>query len=80
LLIDIGGICGVEGNPQEDKASIDIIGLLGAIEPTQGAVHAQSEVGMVTFTFLAMTGLEYLMVHERSILECGAICIATTYV
>lgn len=33
LLIDVGGVRGVEGNPQENETPIDILGLLGTAEP-----------------------------------------------
>jgi hypothetical protein len=59
----------VEGDPQEDKAPIDIVSLLGTIEPAQRPMDTQGEVGVMTFTFLAMTGLECLMVHGVPILE-----------
>ena len=47
----------------------ELVSLLGAIEPTQRPMNTQGEVGVMTFTFLSMTGLECLMVHGVPILE-----------
>ncbi|MNV11101.1 hypothetical protein D3C71_1016520 [compost metagenome] len=69
LLVNIGGVGRVESDPQEDKATIDIVSLLGTIEPTQCPMNTQGEVGVMTFTLQAMTGLECLIVHGVPILE-----------
>lgn len=69
MFVNIGGVGGVEGDPQEDKAPVDIVSLLGTIEPTQRPMNTQGEVGMMAFAFLAMTGLECLMVLGVPILE-----------
>jgi len=46
-----------------DKAAIEIIGLFGTIEPTQGAVEAQAQVGVLGFALLAMALLQNLELH-----------------
>ncbi|MNN53396.1 hypothetical protein D3C81_1681460 [compost metagenome] len=69
LFINVRRVCRVEGDPQKDKASINIISLLSAVQPAQCSMSTQGEVGVMALTFLAVSGLECLMVHEVMILE-----------
>ena len=43
LFVNIGGVGRIEGDPQEDKTPIDIVSLLGTIEPTQRPMNTQGE-------------------------------------
>lgn len=55
------------------KTPIDIVSLLGRTEPAQRPMNTQGEIGMMIFTFQAMTGLGCLMVHGcRSLMSWGA--------
>jgi hypothetical protein len=57
LVVDLRGISSVEGNPEKDKLAVWIFGLLGALKPTQRAVHTQAEVRVVVFPLSSMTML-----------------------
>lgn len=44
LLVDLGGVGGVESDPEEDETAIEVIGLFGPVKPTQGTVDAQARL------------------------------------
>lgn len=66
MIIDLCCVSCVEGNPQEDEAAIEIVSLFGALEPTQGTMYAQTQVGMLSVTLLAMELFKLLKRHVAS--------------
>jgi hypothetical protein len=66
-LVDLGGISGVEGNPQEDELTVPVgqTGLLlSALQPAERPMHAQREIGRMRMSLSALAGFEVLVVHE----------------
>jgi len=57
-LVTLCGIGRIEGDPQEDEATVEIVRLLGAVEPTQSAAHPQAQIGLLGIALLAMVLLE----------------------
>ena len=79
LLVDIGGVGRVKGNPEKDKASVDIVRLLGPIEPAQRSMDTQGEIGVMTFSFLNQheafldvlrTGNDHASAQRNSVVLC----------
>src|SRR5690606_14097286 len=66
LIINLSGVSRVEGDPQEDEAAIKVFGLFGPVEPTQGAMYAQTQIGMLSVTLLTMALFELLKRHAAS--------------
>lgn len=65
-FIGLGGIGRIKGDPQEDKAAIVIIALLGEIQPAQCAVHTQAQIGLLQVALLPMPRLQCCVVHALS--------------
>src|SRR5690606_8428043 len=62
-LVDLGGVGGVESDPEEDETAIEVIGLFGPVKPTQGTVDAQAQIGMLASALLPMALLQNLKLH-----------------
>jgi hypothetical protein len=63
VVFPLAAICGVERDLEEDELPVRVLGLLGAMEPAQGAVQAQAEGLGMAVAFLAVALFEGDAVH-----------------
>lgn len=65
MLVDLGGVGGIEGNPQEDETSVEVIDLFGLIEPAQRADGCASAGWVLGFALATMALLQSLHLQRR---------------
>mgnify|MGYP007060846748 CR=1 FL=1 len=71
VSFDVGSICGIEADPQQDEADIDIIGFgFGSAQPADGAMDTQAHRIRKILAKCALLCFEQIEVQRRKHCSC----------